>query len=571
MEEIKISGIWNIENKQYKGDVYILKNKKMIRLMIQYVDTLNPFWDEEIFPQKIDLIYGTSFINDIPITLLDCTTLRKNSNMSTGIKSILIDCKFCIYGLLFKKNENVKFNSIRVKLTNSLEWSGLGGFSLLRESKDTPINLKYKFKNKILYKINNNIKLEFIPWLGKQNYSLKSEKIILEQFMTVKLSYIKLEQFKDIMNQFNKVIQLIELSTNQKIEISKIEGFKNTLFYKIPQTNQKILNAYRIYYADEEEMDLKDIELIQKDNKSICDLNDIVGINGLDNWFKKFDDLKPIVELYNKKFEYELNLEQEFLNVVQALEFYHTRFVVEDLNEFKQKVEKHYKTQPELIKNIYDKAQNSANYIILKNRLIDLIFNSNILFFFNKTINFLNLVKSVVDTRHYYTHYNTSKKYKALKDTELSITTIILNSLLEYFILKEIGFEEQFLDKLIRNRLNLVKKSVIPYSEQKNIQLYERVNLITSIKNISQNICKECNLGNYIDEEIIKDNEKDLNFYLNTDKGKFKIRIFSNLKSDDDCNKIIKEDKTFLVHTKKQFYELIYFNESYRIIIYKFN
>lgn len=28
MEEIKISGKWVIEEKEYKGDIYILKNKK---------------------------------------------------------------------------------------------------------------------------------------------------------------------------------------------------------------------------------------------------------------------------------------------------------------------------------------------------------------------------------------------------------------------------------------------------------------------------------------------------------------------------------------------------------------
>lgn len=62
MEEIKISGIWNIENKEYKGELYILKNKKMIRLLLQYIDEENPFWPDYTFPEKIDLIYGTSFM-----------------------------------------------------------------------------------------------------------------------------------------------------------------------------------------------------------------------------------------------------------------------------------------------------------------------------------------------------------------------------------------------------------------------------------------------------------------------------------------------------------------------------
>ncbi len=129
MEDIKISGMWNIENRQYKGELYILKNKKMTRLLLQYVDTTNPFINEDTFPENIDLIYGTSFIDNIPMTLLDCVTLRKNSNWNSGKISILIDCKFYIYGLLFKNVANVKLNKIRVRLTNTIEWSGLNGFS----------------------------------------------------------------------------------------------------------------------------------------------------------------------------------------------------------------------------------------------------------------------------------------------------------------------------------------------------------------------------------------------------------------------------------------------------------
>ena len=129
MEDIKISGMWNIENRQYKGELYILKNKKMTRLLLQYVDTTNPFINEDTFPENIDLIYGTSFIDNIPMTLLDCVTLRKNSNWNSGKISILIDCKFYIYGLLFKNVANVKLNKIRVRLTNTMEWSGLNGFS----------------------------------------------------------------------------------------------------------------------------------------------------------------------------------------------------------------------------------------------------------------------------------------------------------------------------------------------------------------------------------------------------------------------------------------------------------
>lgn len=572
MEEIKISGEWNIENKKYKGDIYILKNKKMIRLLLQYIDVTNPFCDE-VFPEKIDLIYGISFVNDIPITLLECTTIRKNSNLSSGKCEILIDCKFCIYGLKFKKIDDVTFNKVIIRFTNSLEWSGLNGFSsfLKDTTREKPISIKYEYKDKIIYKISENVKLEFIPILGKHKHEreIKSEKVIFEQFMTVNLTYQKVEKFTNILKDLKKVLQLIEMSTNLRIGISKIEGAKKSRFNKFPQIKRRELIRFRIYYSNEEKSDFNNTNLTIIDNKFICDLKGLVKVNGLRNWFEKYDDLKPIIELYNQKFNYDIGPEQEFLNVSQALEFYHTRFVVQNLEDFKKTKQEKYKNQPKLLEYIFDEDQGKADYIILKNRLIDLILNSNILYFFNKIINFIYFSYSVSDTRNYYTHYNISKKFKALQETELRITTVILNTLLEYYLLKELGFDEQYLETHTRNRLNRIKKVIVPYSEQKYIELYKRVNLVTSIKNISKNICKEYQLGKYIDEEIIDDKEQDLFFYLNTDRGKFKIRIFNERKSDEECNKIRENERKFLIYTRKHIYELIYFYEKYRMIIYK--
>lgn len=54
MKEIKISGIWIVENEEYKGELNIIKNKKMIRLVIQSSD-LNPFTIKD-FSDRLDII-----------------------------------------------------------------------------------------------------------------------------------------------------------------------------------------------------------------------------------------------------------------------------------------------------------------------------------------------------------------------------------------------------------------------------------------------------------------------------------------------------------------------------------
>ena len=93
MEEIKISGIWTIGEVEYKGELYIIKGKKIIRLVLQTKE-INAFFKDEEFPSKIDLITGITFLNKIDISLLNCRTLRKNTNLNTGITTYLIDCRF---------------------------------------------------------------------------------------------------------------------------------------------------------------------------------------------------------------------------------------------------------------------------------------------------------------------------------------------------------------------------------------------------------------------------------------------------------------------------------------------
>ena len=155
MEEIKISGKWKIERNEYKGELHIVKSKKIIRLLIQSQEYERFFSDDE-FPENFDLIHGVSFLNDNNISLLNCRTLRKNTNLSTGITTFLIDCRYCICGLKFENYDRVTFNKLQVRLTNSMEWSTLSGFSSKRGKKKKIEEIEYEFKKKRICNVKIN-------------------------------------------------------------------------------------------------------------------------------------------------------------------------------------------------------------------------------------------------------------------------------------------------------------------------------------------------------------------------------------------------------------------------------
>ena len=67
----------------------------------------------------------------------------------------------------------------------------------------------------------------------------------------------------------------------------------------------------------------------------------------------------------------------------------------------------------------------------------------------------------------------------------------------------------------------------------------ERINLNTDLKNISNEICKRYNLGDYLSETIILVGYEDFNYILETSKGKYCVKIFNKERTDKDCKNYV--------------------------------
>lgn len=579
MEEIKISGIWTIGEVEYKGELYIIKGKKIIRLVLQTKE-INAFFKDEEFLSKIDLITGITFLNKIDISLLNCRTLRKNTNLNTGITTYLIDCRYCIYGLKFKNYDNVFFNKLQIRLTNTLEWSTLSGFSSKRNKKIIE-NISYSFKKKINYDINENIRLEIVPCFDGGTFYLNSERIVLKQHINIYFICKRQEKFSVIMKELEKLIALIEFSTKQKVNIIEIKGYKNSKFYKYPDIKRRRYIDYRIYFSKEVEENYDNDEIDKRDFILNCNLKQICDVNGLKNWYNKYDKFRPIVNLYRKNIENyenydEIPIEEIFINLMKALEIYHTIFVVDKLDEYNNlittKLQSALPENKKLINEfIYDDVQKNEDYILLKNRLLHLFMESLPISYFESFTNILNFINSITDTRHYYTHYSRSKKYKALKDFELCISNIILQDLLESYILKEIGFQNENIQNHRKNSFINLKKVEIPVKEERYIEQYKKINLCTSIENILRIVINEYNLGEYFNYNIETGHDpNDLYVLVKTKESRsYIIRFLSKHKTEECCNEIISKDKRNLICTKKNYYTVYYFYGKYRILIYK--
>ena len=125
-----------------------------------------------------------------------------------------------------------------------------------------------------------------------------------------------------------------------------------------------------------------------------------------------------------------------FLNIVQALETYHSRFKANTLEEYKKRIDEVIlKDRPkDFIEN--DKKllmANSHKFITLESRIADLLVAEFNIYFDTGDIKYIDFPRIIANTRNYYIHYDDSLKEKTriLTNDELGIYTRTLIYMLE--------------------------------------------------------------------------------------------------------------------------------------------
>lgn len=456
MEELRYSGNWEILGKEYFGNLIINDKKGIIRLILHNRDNLSSLFNDREIPSKIKFIKGKLIPYGV-MSLLNATVISRNTNISYSTKTIELDIEYCI-NCDFKDYNNVKFSKMVFRLSNTLAWSGLNGMSIDYEKHWTCI-IKHKFKKAITYSIDNNTTISFVPYFHENANIYASEETVIKQFIKIKVTSRTNQDLYFYIDILNKIKTLIEMSIGKNIDIREITGYKRD-YYRVFD-NRRIYNEIKIYSKDS----YKDTYEEPRKNDMLFDLPSIINnkVPLFQNWFLKYELLKPILNLYNSSIIYEkMPTETIFLNIVQALETYHSRFICNKKEDYKKRVENDIlKDVPEKLKEshyeyLFDKTQQdkNTNYIILKSRLNDLMLANFDFIFFHMSNNAFpyEFVEKVVDTRHYFTHYSKSKENKIFKGKELLFAINILQIVLSYYLLKELGFEKKFVDEKIRGR-----------------------------------------------------------------------------------------------------------------------
>lgn len=421
-------GTFTILQEKLNGE--LIYNKKKGIILLNVAKRL----DEKLFIGKsyanIPVITGT--INTGVIVTLFNNKCVNNFSQVGQSQSICFRSDYLVWSR--KAQINTKYNELVCNLKNAFAWSQMSIF----EKDGNAIKVKEDFDER-----------EF-DWFGvKVKFSVFSNQNFLLPFdaeentivQRVKLSIVSKEKLT--IDEFvlikDKVLSMISFAIKNNVNVDKEYFLDYDDSYLIGGKEK----FYHIHYLLSAHRELE-IYHSQIWNYNFT-LNQIPTDKDIN---KELEKLVPIFNLYLSLFKYrDMPIEMVFLNIVQALETFHSRFFYDNKkSKYVESVMERF-SESAIFEEIKDKLlsdtqmDENCNYIILVSRLNDLLIgNYNMLFYEYWKLED-DYAQLIAYTRHYYTHYGSSKEKKALKGDGLNDAIFVLSRLLEYHICFVLGID----------------------------------------------------------------------------------------------------------------------------------
>ncbi|MEI5887902.1 HEPN domain-containing protein [Bacillus cereus group sp. Bce005] len=454
-------GKWYIEGFDAKLNGFLEVNHQ------EKIYHLTVYSEEPIeLPHFADLVYGKSFKGN-SFALVDCWLRQSvSSSYVHDYKSryeIIIECKYILEGCFYKTKDEILIKRLDFKLSNMDVWAykdpvevefNKGDGYLIKAKQPENLNAKYE---------DFMISVDYV--LMPDFYTRESHKFTINIDCNFKLEFdapVLLARAIDIVNQ---VRDFLTLCTGNRIYIENILA--------TPVVPVKILDInmpFEIYGPGIEKGVENDIPKL-----SFVDIK--LGLNAIEmdfekvfqNWFLKHEKLKPVIDLFVGIYYQRTSYERHFLNAVQALEAYHRltrKNEVLPKRDHKFKIQSIVTTVPVEYREWLQGKLNFSNEPSLHERLADLFepikdidneFYPDSYFLFS----FIDkdkeaLIRDIKNTRNYNTHFDENLKKKAVKGEELAQLTNLLITMLGYYLMKELGLNEELILKIAREEMNRI-------------------------------------------------------------------------------------------------------------------
>ncbi|MBK0036467.1 MULTISPECIES: HEPN domain-containing protein [unclassified Enterococcus] len=380
------------------------------------------------------------FINTMEVTLsnggkillVDGQRVQHSSEISYGREVFKYYFDYIIDGASDSLN---RFSKVYYKVSGIMKWAQKSNF-ILSVSKEAKHYIDLSRDTKLLIYESEEYKIEyFVGYIFKSDFMIEEVKLTQKPTIIIESKSPQSIQWFD--EKFNQFKTIIELATHKKINYQELSvQEKNTESFSETKDSILVVNSSFSTINNQEENYFDSTNYL-----FTC--TDLLEASDLANWYQKSEKLKPILNLYVEAYYSDASkIENHFLNICQALETYHSRMYTDNKKNYIEVCKKKLNDYPEEWLQFLVRDE-KRNKILLSERISDLMFVDNPKYIFSGGFNYVEFPKIISDTRNYYTHYNEKRRKNALEGEELIDAIAILRGILEYHLLRELGFDEE--------------------------------------------------------------------------------------------------------------------------------
>lgn len=394
------------------------------------------------------------------VTLDDCFYTERNISFG-GISKSLIFVRRAFVGVVYDENEIPTFNTFRFSIEGIDEWVGINGFKTNYEYENKTALITYIAPEEISLKINNGMKLLInFDWTLSDGLNIKEAKITQKTYFELDSSQERpLNEFIEIVQ---KIVTFLGFAVDKTVCIEMIQATSNSIKH-ITTSGKTVPVGISFYYRSlpyvEKKAEIKKTQMlfgfwqIQHCAERI-----------FNNWFEAYEEFEPALNLYfSTQMDAHKFVESKFLSLAQGLETYHRKTTKERLMDeviFNDLVKELIELCPGEHNKWLEGRLRHGNEVTLSRRLKSIIEPFKDLL--GSSAERSKLVKTIVDTRNYLTHYEKSSDSIILQSGgDLLMLCLKMEGIFQLHLLQKLGFIHKEIMSVYENS-NLLRRKLNP-------------------------------------------------------------------------------------------------------------
>lgn len=441
------NGIWYIPgiDARYNGELICEEKDNLWALHL--TDRHNNESPTELIEKPHKYIQGK--LDNGPHILLVDSEVRHAGGQLFVYDNYLLFPKYILEGIEID-SDIVELSALAFDFDDIVHWSGMCHFRYRNDSiewqQEPDAVFEYDDHSLIVSPIRYGT-MSFVP----------SREVHLSQSVVFKLHPASTKPLEWFLEMANRIKLLITLGLQRKIAFHELR-FHQPRSAQHQENEGHLIREHPLH-----------INLAKREEASdVHFLNHLFSFNMLKEhpeiysaWMRHYETMKPIIDLRCLVFLYpDSPAEVVFLNLMQALETFHARFICDNPKQYSSIVNhlvnrdlKFYDDQQREDYRTYLRENTSSSFITLQARIRYLFSIERFIYVppANKC-DLKSFIKKLVDSRNYYTHYAPKKKGKAFDCDELPAVNALISVLLDYHILETINYPQGELTALIHKK-----------------------------------------------------------------------------------------------------------------------